>query len=167
MKRWMGPALMAAGLMALPAPAAADQLLSSAAGNWTGDGTLRTSSEGAPEPVRCRVDNSFNEANGQLSMSGRCAVPSQTWTVSGSLARDASGRYSGDWRDPRSGAMSAISGRRQGDSILFDITEQDPETGEDVDGSMVWTFRQGQYSIQSFVEANGERVAIATIVFSQ
>ena len=164
MMRWTGAALVAAGLMTMPA--AADPLLAAGDGAWTGDGSIRTSLDGAPEPVRCRITNSFDAAARQLSLSGRCAVPGQSWNVEGSVTADAAGRtYDGQWRDPRGGGLAAITGRRAGAQIVFDLAGDDPQTGEPVTGAMVWTFRQEQFSLESFVETDGARTPMGAIVF--
>ncbi|MBO6674177.1 MAG: hypothetical protein JJ908_05525 [Rhizobiales bacterium] len=159
-------ALASVVLLALPTTGWSDSLLASANGDWTGNGSLRISLDGALEPARCRVSNTYDASTSQLSLSGRCAVPGQTWTIEGMLVPDGGG-YSGQWRDPRNDTMVPLTGQRAGSQLSFTFAGDDPDTGERLTGVLVWTFRQNQFSLESYVQTPERRVAVGELVFDR
>jgi hypothetical protein len=166
--RFLAAIIFAAALMALPTAGWPDSLLASADGDWTGNGSLRISLEGALEPARCRVSNAYAGAASQLSLSGRCAVPGQTWTIQGTLAPGPNGNsYRGQWRDPRNDRMVPLTGQREGSQLTFTFAGDDPDTGEPLTGVLVWTFRQNQFSLESFVQTPDGRVALGELTFDR
>ncbi len=164
----LAASVAAVALVALPAAGWSDSLLSSADGEWTGNGSLRISLDGELEPARCRVSNSYAASPSQLTMNGRCAVPGQTWTIEGSLVPDPNGgSYSGQWRNPRNDALVPLTGQRDGSQLTFTFTGDDPDTGERLTGILVWTFRQNQFSLESFVQTPDRRVGLGELTFDR
>lgn len=77
------------------------------------------------------------------------------------------GGYSGQWRDPRNDTMVPLTGQRAGSQLSFTFAGDDPDTGERLTGVLVWTFRQNQFSLESYVQTPERRVAVGELVFDR
>jgi hypothetical protein len=124
--------VLSAFLAAVPARSgeAELQLLSSYIGQWSGEGALVGGD--SPESFRCRLTIAKgNQA--KINYTGRCTLVDANLSISGTIAySDAAGRYEAAMSS-NAGFTGLAIGRKQGDSISFDLKEeQQDRAGSDV-----------------------------------
>ena len=101
-------------------------LLTSYIGNWRGESELVGSDH--PDPFRCRLTvTKGNQA--KINYAGRCSLITTTVSVSGTIAYiDEKGRYEGVMSS-NAGFTGLAIGLQQGDTISFDLKEQQKDRG--------------------------------------
>ena len=155
---WLSGALMAA-LLALPVQAS--DRLAEGAGAWTGSGTGRPAANAPAEPIRCRLDNSYDESVGRLILSGRCAFPGQTSRVEGFVEAGSGGSYTAQWRVLRRGTTLNMAGQGDDNRIRFTYAT------EDGTGAMIWLFSGGGFTITDFNTSGGGSEQVGQIRFTR
>lgn len=111
----------AASVYAGPAEVA---LLSSYVGEWSGRSTLVGGTR--PEPFECRLTVSKgNQA--KINYSGRCTLTNMNLSVTGTIAFDDPSRTYQAVMSSNAGFKGTAIGRIRGDTITFDLEEQDSD----------------------------------------
>ena len=123
-------AIAMTGALAASAPAKAGpvelELLLSYVGSWQGTGALTGGAE--PEPFRCRLNISKGNQS-KINYAGRCSLISMNLSVSGTIAFDDAGRRYQAAMSSNAGFTGMAVGRQQGDTISFDLREQQVDRG--------------------------------------
>lgn len=121
-------AIAMTGVLAIPAKAgpAELELLLSYVGSWQGSGALTGGEE--PEPFRCRL-NITKGNQSKINYAGRCSLISMNLSVSGTIAFDDAGRRYQAAMSSNAGFTGMAVGRQQGDTISFDLREQQVDRG--------------------------------------
>jgi hypothetical protein len=102
-------------------------------GAWAGSGWARETPQGPPETVRCRLENSFDDAAAALSITGQCVVPGRKMVMEGQIRGHAgSDRITGEWVNLNGIGSVGISGVQRGDIVAFTFRAKDPATGRDL-----------------------------------
>lgn len=115
-------------MLALPASSgqAEIDLLASYVGEWSGEGTLVGGAE--PESFRCRLTvTKGNQA--KINYAGRCSLIDMNLSVSGTIAYNDEGRRYEAVMSSNAGFTGTAVGRQQGDTITFDLAEQQTDRG--------------------------------------
>ena len=123
-----GAAVMLAGFFAAPALAGEAELalLTSYVGDWKGSGALVGGEK--PESFRCRLSVSKGNQE-KINYAGRCSLIDMNLSVSGTIAFDeASQRYQAAMSS-NAGFTGLAVGRKQGDTISFDLAEKQKDRG--------------------------------------
>jgi hypothetical protein len=121
MGRSAGVALLAAGMMAMGASAAAaETAVENLAGKWSGQGALETSS-GARETVKCVVVYEVKSANTVINQNLRCASASYKIDAVTQM-KVAGGQLTGTWAESSFGTSGTVAGqvRAGGFTIVVD-----------------------------------------------
>lgn len=101
-------------------------LLTSYVGNWRGAGVLVGGK--APESFRCRLTIAKgNQA--KINYAGRCSLINMNLSVSGTIAFDDTAQRYQAAMSSNAGFTGLAIGRKQGDRISFDLTEQQTDRG--------------------------------------
>lgn len=154
--------------MALTGNAGAADFLSGAAGAWTGSGTARASPDAAEEPLRCRIENTYDERTGRLSIEGRCAAPGRIIKIQGHIqAPQTDHIYSARWVNPQGVGSITMRGRADKDAIRFDYVTKDADSGERTKGIMVWHFKTDSLTIDNYIVSGGRAELIGNTQFSR
>jgi hypothetical protein len=155
-------------LALMPSQAPADPLLETAVGTWTGRGWLKQSPEEPAEATRCRIRGSFGTASGQLVLSGRCAVAGRSGTFDAHITSQSGGAYDGRWSSQLAAGRATLRGRRSGNAIHFDVRAIDRQTGEALNGTMIWQFADDRFMIRSSSRLpDGASVIVSEMVFDR
>lgn len=121
-------AVMLSSLSMAPAHAGEAELslLASYVGSWKGSGALVGGEK--PESFRCRLTVSKgNQA--KINYAGRCSLVDMNLSVSGTIAfDDKSQRYQAAMSS-NAGFTGLAIGRKQGDTISFDLSEKQVDRG--------------------------------------
>lgn len=114
---WVAPALAGPAELAL---------LSSYIGEWKGNSTLVGGRE--PEPFSCRLTvNKGNQT--KINYAGRCTLTSMNLSVTGTIAFDDPTQTYQAIMGSNAGYKGVAIGRIKGDSIIFDLSEQQSDRG--------------------------------------
>ena len=111
--------LACASLVPFGARASEDEFLKSIEGQWSGGGTVLTKLGGDNVGVSCRMKSTANAAN--FAMDGSCralVVVTRSFTA---RVKATGGSYSGTYVGV-SGKPSALEGRRNADTLNFNVT---------------------------------------------
>lgn len=133
--RLIGAAALLLALGATAAPASADPLLESLAGSWIGRGTYATSASAQPELVYCRITNTLVGGGDRLEQKGRCAVATNSSSVTGYLTTNGGGSYAGALDSISSVGPAKVSGT--GNSGRLDLTADYVDRGSRKPGRAV------------------------------
>lgn len=155
-------------LGAVPASAGESELavLTSYIGNWHGEGALVGGDE--PEPFRCRLTIAKGNDT-KVTYTGRCSLVSANLSISGTIAFvDASRRYEAAMSS-NAGFTGLAIGRLQGQTITFDLREQQRDrSGSDVRIGSQIVLVGGKITVNFEVEFNDSGdVLHASVPFSQ
>ncbi len=123
-------AALIAALALTPAFAADDPLLARLAGDWVGNGTVRTSVTAEPERVFCRITSRLVDDGTALQQTGRCGLATSTGSVDGKITARGGGRYDGTLQSLASQGPTTLSGRARGSSLVLRSEFTDARTGE-------------------------------------
>jgi hypothetical protein len=85
------------------------------AGNWSGSGTITTSSGGS-ERLRCRARYAVGEGGRVLQQALTCASDSYKFDISSNVETDGT-RVTGTWSEATRGVSGNLSGRISGPNI--------------------------------------------------
>jgi hypothetical protein len=97
-------------------------------GSFTGAGGVRTSADGSPWNVKCKVNGSSTSTT--LSLDGSCTAAAVVRRKIGAdLKVDSSGTYKGVYTGSKIGP-AALSGRRQGNRVVLNVTWPKPVNGD-------------------------------------
>ncbi len=157
-----------AGLMPLPALAAADPILSQLAGNWIGRGTFKQSPDAKPEPVYCKIANTLASGGAVLTQKGRCAVSSNSGSISGTIQANGSGSYQGSLQSLTSKGPATLSGKAAKGGINFSASFIDRKTQKPSKASVTLVVADGKYRLVSnrVNPADNAEFAASDIVFT-
>jgi len=120
-------------------------LLETYVGNWKGEGNLVGGQK--PEPFRCRLNVTKGNLN-KVNYAGRCTLVDMNLSVSGTIAFDDKARRYQAVMSSNAGFKGTAVGRISGNTITFDLAEQETDSG----GNNV--------RIGSHLELVGDRIAI-------
>lgn len=112
--------------VALPAYAAAPEVspLSSYIGDWSGSSVLQGGDK--PEPFSCRL--TVDKGNqGKINYAGRCTLVNMNLSVSGTIAYDDASQTYQAIMGSNAGYKGTAVGRVKGDTITFDLSEQESD----------------------------------------
>lgn len=121
-------AIVLSGLLAAPAQSGAPELalLTSYVGDWRGEGVFVGGE--APESFRCRLTIAKGK-QAKINYSGRCSLVNMNLSVNGTIAyNDVARRYEAAMSS-NAGFTGLAIGRKQGDTISFDLTEKQTDRG--------------------------------------
>ncbi|BCJ89535.1 hypothetical protein IZ6_02700 [Terrihabitans soli] len=97
-------------------------------GSFAGQGGVRTAADSSPWNVKCKVSGSSTESS--VSLDGTCtAAAVVTRKIGADLKVDSAGTYTGTYTGSKIGP-AALSGRRQGDSVVLNVTWPKPVNGD-------------------------------------
>ncbi len=101
-------------------------LLETYIGSWKGDGMLVGGQK--PEPFRCRL--TINKGNlNKVNYAGRCTLVDMNLSVSGTIAFDDKSRTYQAVMSSNAGFKGVAVGKKDGDTITFDLAEQETDSG--------------------------------------
>jgi hypothetical protein len=99
-------------------------LLTSYIGEWSGTSALVGGAE--PEPFSCRL--TINKGNqSKINYAGRCTLASMNLSVTGTIAFDDTSRTYQAIMGSNAGYKGVAIGRVVGESIVFDLAEQEAD----------------------------------------
>ena len=108
--------------------AAEEEFLKRFDGQFAGQGGVRTAADADPWKVKCKVNGASSESS--VSLDGSCtAAAIVTRKIGADLKVDSSGVYRGTYVGSKIGP-AALSGRRQGDSVVLNVTWPKPVNGD-------------------------------------
>ncbi|MBV7266291.1 hypothetical protein [Erythrobacter ani] len=126
--------------------------LSEIAGQWRGDGWAVREEGGTKEGVRCRLKTRYKSGSRKLTISGKCAATSGTYTLLGHIADyPDTNRVTGRWVNPRGVGVVNIAGKRTGNRLTFFYEGKDKETKEKVRYKTVWDLSGDGFSLSTGV----------------
>lgn len=150
-----------------PAIAAKTVPLAQMAGKWTGKGWASRSEGGSKEGVRCRLKAKYNAKTRKLSLSGKCAATSGTYTLLGHIAEYSnSGKLTGRWINPRGVGSLNIAGKRSGNRLTFLFEGKAKKPDRKVRYKTVWDLRNNGFSLNTRL-ASGAQDALGQIIFQR
>jgi hypothetical protein len=158
--------VMALMLVATPALAQEADYIARYAGSFSGGGTVRQSADEGAHDVSCNLDGTA-EGN-RLTFSGSCrALVIFSREVGADVTADESGVYSGTYTGSRIGS-AAVSGRRQGDSVVLDVTWPQEVNGDNHAVMTITNSGSGGFSIQVVDRdgADGPEVVVTDVTVS-
>ncbi|MEJ8574412.1 hypothetical protein [Microbaculum marinum] len=98
-------------------------------GEWRGTGAVRTTEDGEPEKLVCRVEGELDDSGDALELSGRCGGERFTGTFRVSLTYNKYAKaYSAVWRDSLGSVSPPLTGLRSGSRLVFRVRHNDFET---------------------------------------
>jgi len=158
--------ILLAVLMSAPARSGPAELalLTSYIGDWRGEGALVGGQN--PEPFRCRLTMSSGNLS-KINYAGRCSLINMNLSVSGTIAyNDQAQRYEAVMSS-NAGFTGLAVGRKQGDTISFDLRErQSDRGGNDVRIGSRITLSGGAIRVDYEVEFNNSgQVLTAAVPF--
>ena len=96
--------------------------------SFSGGGKVRTSADGSPYNVKCKVAG--NSTASTVDINGTCtALAVVSRKIGASLKVDANGHYTGTYVGSKIGP-AALAGRRRGDSVILNVTWPKPVNGD-------------------------------------
>ncbi|MEP2990112.1 MAG: hypothetical protein ABJN65_14120 [Parasphingorhabdus sp.] len=150
-----------------PAKAAKSVPLANMAGQWTGNGWASRTVGASKEKVRCRLKAKYNAKTRKLSLSGKCAASSGTYTLLGHIAEYAgSKKLTGRWVNPKGIGSMNIAGNRSGNRLTFRFNNKDKKSKRKVAYKTVWDLRSGGFSLNTGL-ASGAHNALGQIDFQR
>lgn len=166
--------LIACALIALPlsisAPAAAQEAdyLARFEGSWSGSGKVARREAEDTNDVKCTMTGTPSE--NRVSMSGTCrAYLVFSRQIGADIQYDpGSGRYSGTYTGSTIGP-AALSGARQGDSVVMTVTWPKPVRGDTTASMTITNSGNGQLSIvvSDEVQPGGPTAEVTNIALSR
>lgn len=149
-----------------PAAMSAKQVkLSQMAGKWTGKGWASRKKGAAKENVRCRLTAKYRAKLRKLSVSGKCAASSGTFTLLGHIAEySGSKKLTGRWVNPRGVGSASVKGVRSGNRLTFLLDDRDKKSN--VRYKTVWNLRSDGFTLNTG-HANGLENALGQISFQR
>ena len=108
-----------------PAGPAFSDPLADMAGQWTGSGWVKESATSPAETVRCRLNNTYDASQDEVSVKGVCVAPGQRAKVEGNLRRRTDGTVRGVWLNPRGVGQSKVTGQATDDTISFFVNRKE------------------------------------------
>lgn len=149
-----------------PSVSGAEQVhLSKMAGKWTGQGwALRK--QGAPkESVRCRLTAKYSKKARKLSISGKCAASSGTFTLLGHIAEYSnSNKLTGRWVNPKGVGTANVAGSRKGNRLTFLLDRSSKKAKKAY--KTVWDIRRNGFTLNTG-HATGAHNALGQISFQR
>ncbi|MGB5557107.1 MAG: hypothetical protein WBN04_03740 [Paracoccaceae bacterium] len=151
---------------ALASPAMAEPL-ADMSGSWSGSGWARERPQGPQETIRCKIDNTFDEATSTLNISGRCAVPGRQLTMSGILSgSDGSDRITGRWSNPDGIGSARVIGFQRDGIVAFTFAANDLTTGQDLAQNVEWRTLENTLRLRS-TDRSDPNIMMSDITFSK
>ena len=136
--------LMTVGSAAMAGP------LADMAGTWRGSGWAKETPQGPQETVRCKIRNTFDDANHTLTLSGQCVVPGKRISISGELAgSDGQERITGSWSNPDGIGSARVYGIQRDDKVVFNFSVTDPTTGRKLAQAVEWRLSDDALRLRS------------------
>jgi hypothetical protein len=97
-------------------------------GSFAGAGGVRTAADSSPWNVKCKINGAPTATS--VSLDGSCtAAAVVTRKIGADLKVDSSGAYTGTYTGSKIGP-AALSGRRQGDKVVLNVTWPKPVNGD-------------------------------------
>ncbi len=150
-----------------PAKAAKSVPLANMAGQWTGNGWASRTVGASKEKVRCRLKAKYNAKTRKLSLSGKCAASSGTYTLLGHIAEYAgSKKLTGRWVNPKGIGSMNIAGNRSGNRLTFLFNNKDKKSKRKIAYKTVWDLRNSSFSLNTGL-ASGAHNALGQIDFQR
>jgi len=150
-----------------PSQAASTVALSDIDGTWSGSGWAVRHEGGARENVRCRLKANYKSRARKLTLSGKCAASSGTYTLLGHIAdHPGSNRVTGRWVNPRGIGAVKIAGQRTNNRLTFFFNGKDERTERKVTYKTVWKLGNDRFSLSTGTRAGADD-ALGTIVFKR
>ncbi len=158
---------MLAALM-LPASTSVNRVdLSKYGGKWSGSGWGKRDAGAPRERVRCRMTAKYRAKTRRLSVSGKCAAASRSFTLLGHVAEyRGSNRLTGRWVNPSGMGSVKVAGRRNGNNLIFTFRAKDRKLGKMRQFRTVWKLNRNSFTLNSQVAKGGYR-DIGSIRFSR
>lgn len=102
------------------AEGAEEEFLKKFGGSFAGQGGVRTDADSSPWNVKCKISGASTDSS--VSLDGTCtAAAIVSRKIGADLKVDSSGVYRGTYTGSKIGP-AALSGRRQGDSVVLNVT---------------------------------------------
>lgn len=129
---------------------AAKVALSEMTGKWKGTGWGKRNSSAPKEGVRCRLTARFRSKNRKLSVSGKCAATSRTFTLLGHVAEyNGSNKMTGRWVNPSGIGSMKIAGTRKGNNLIFTFIAKEDKTGKRRKYRSIWSLKRNGFDLRS------------------
>lgn len=108
--------------------ASEEEFLKNFGGSFAGAGGVRTAADSSPWNVKCKISGASTAST--VSLDGSCtAAAIVTRKIGADLKVDSSGAYTGTYTGSKIGP-AALSGRRQGNSVVLNVTWPKPVNGD-------------------------------------
>lgn len=117
----IGGCALAAFVIPISAPAAADGPFADFSGSWSGSGTLRPEN-GATERIRCNANyRQRGSSQREIDLQLRCASDSYNFDLSGQFSADAQNQVSGNWSERTRNVGGTAVGNARGDRVQLHV----------------------------------------------
>ena len=157
----LGPALLAAAVIAFPASAStaqkADTPFATLTGTWTGSGQVRIEG-GKNERITCKAYYTPKDGGAGVGIALRCASTSYTINLRSSLT-SAGGRVTGSWEEQTFNASGDVVGRASPGNLAVSIS------GGGLSGTMSVSF--GSSTQQVSINTSGSALRGVSISLSK
>ncbi len=141
--------------------------LAKMAGQWTGDGWASRAKGASKERVRCRLKAKYSVKTRKLTLSGKCAATSGTYSLLGHIAEyPGSKKLTGRWVNPKGMGSMNITGNRRGNRLTFLFDGKDKKSKRKVAYRTVWDLRNTGFSLNTGF-ASGAHNALGQIDFQR
>ncbi len=145
--------------LVLTSEAALADPLADMAGSWRGSGWAKQTVDGPQETLRCRIDNSYEQATLTLTITGQCIVPGRKLSLSGTLAgTEGAERITGRWSNPDGFGSARIVGVQRDGIVAFNFNAIDPGTGQTVAQNVEWRVSDNGLRLRSSDRENPDRM---------
>jgi hypothetical protein len=155
-------ALAAFALAGSSAQAAEEEFLKQFGGSFAGKGGVRTAADSSPWNVKCKINGASTASS--VSLDGSCtAAAVVTRKIGADLKVDSSGLYKGVYTGSKIGP-AALSGRRQGDSVVLNVTWPKPVNGDTQATMTITTTSKGfTFAVDDLDKPGGSPVRMTDI----
>ena len=138
-------------VLALPAQASADELLTRLDGRWTGSGWSQATADAARDVLRCKLAITLSASRDRADIRGKCATPGKSYDMRSFIARQSDGSYSGQWSNPGGEGAANLTGTRSGDRLVMRYDGRHPDTKRRIAGTMTWRIGTDSISLSNTV----------------
>lgn len=160
-------ACLAAIVVAQPALAADDPILSRLAGDWVGRGTYQQSADAAQERVLCRITNTLVQNGKALQQRGRCSVSSGSGAITGLITATGGGRYTGTIDSMATDGPANLSGSGSGGRLTLNMSFVDGQTHAPAKSVTTMTLSGSGYRLVSTRRDGGKSWTPTDITFKK
>jgi len=137
------------------------------AGKWNGTGWTVRNQGAAKERVRCRLTAKYSKSTRKLSLKGKCAASSGTFSLLGHIAEyPESKKLTGRWVNPRGIGSLNVAGARNGNRLTFLYRTKDKQSKRKVGYKTIWDLRASGFSLSTGL-ASGKPGDLGTINFQR